>query len=522
MEGMMKRKMPIGIQDFEKLRTDGFIYVDKTERIYRLAVQGGYYFLSRPRRFGKSLIISTIEALFLGKREVFKGLAIDSKPDIDWSVHPVMRLDLNSQDYDTPERLRYVLDRFLTGQEEKYNVHSDGSDNFGPRFETVIKQAYEQTGKRAVILVDEYDKPLLQAIGNPELQDAYRSALKGFYGALKSMDAYIRFAMLTGVTKFSKVSIFSDLNNLNDISMDASYADICGITENELTATFAPEISELAESNSMTVEECTAALRTRYDGYHFHQSGAGVYNPFSILVTFNKMEFGSYWFETGTPTYLVNLLQSHSYHLEDLSNMKVKGDVLNSIDTESQNPIPVIYQSGYLTVKGYDSRFKTYVLGFPNEEVEEGFVNFLMPFYLEPRKDKRSPFTIDSFVEDVESGNTTQFIKRLRTLFSDTPYELIRNLENHYQNVLWLLFKLMGFYTQAEYHTSDGRIDLVVKTPKYCYVMEFKLDGTAQEALDQISDKGYTLPFELEGQQIVRLGINFSKETRNIEEVLVG
>jgi len=520
MEGKVMRKMPIGIQDFENLIKDGYVYVDKTERIHQLVTQGKFYFLSRPRRFGKSLLISTIEALFLGKREVFKGLAIDSKPDIDWSVHPVLHLDLNAENYNAKESLDVQLDVFLGNAEKQYGK-DEKETTFGSRFTGLIRRAYEKTGRRAVILVDEYDKPMLQAIGNPELQNAYRSTLKGFYGALKSMDAYIRFAILTGVTKFSKVSVFSDLNNLNDISMDASYSDICGITEEELLSNFKPEISSLAPANGMTEDECISFLRNRYDGYHFHQSGVGMYNPFSVLTTFVKKEFGSYWFETGTPTYLVTLLQRAEYNLEQLSSVSVDPDVLNSVDSESETPIPVIYQSGYLTIKGYDKRFGTYQLGFPNEEVEEGFTKFLMPCYIYPRG-RKSPFTISNFVRDVESGDTSQFVKRLRTLFADTPYELVKNLENHYQNVLWLLFKLMGFYTQAEYHTSEGRIDLVVKTPKYCYVMEFKLDGTAQEALDQISDKNYTLPFTLDGQQVIRLGINFSKETRNIDEVLVG
>ncbi len=303
--------------------------------------------------------------------------------------------------------------------------------------------------------------------------------------------------------------------------MSPDYSDICGITEKELLSNFGEEIKNLAAANGITEDECISQMRVRYDGYHFHQSGAGMYNPFSVLTTFVNNEFGSYWFETGTPTYLVTLLQRAEYNLEQLSDVSADSDVLNSVDSESGTPIPVIYQSGYLTIKGYDSEFGTYTLGFPNQEVEEGFTKFLMPCYIHPGG-RKSPFLINNFVRDVRAGNTAQFIKRLRTLFADTPYELIRDLENHYQNVLWLLFKLMGFYTQAEYHTSDGRIDLVVKTPKYCYVMEFKLDGTAREALDQISDKNYTLPFTLDGQQVIRLGINFSRETKNIDEVLVG
>jgi len=514
------RKLPIGVQDFESLKKDGYLYVDKTESIYRLITTGRYYFLSRPRRFGKSLLISTLKAIFEGKRELFKGLAIDGKEDFTWEKHPVLHLDLNTNEYNSKEKLENVLNTALTAWEEQYGKNPTAVD-FGPRLENVIRSAALKTGHRVAILVDEYDKPMLQAIGNTRLQEEYRSMLKGFYGALKSMDAHIKFALLTGVTKFGKVSVFSDLNHLTDISMDARYYDICGMRDDDFTECFEPEMRALADANGLSHEECLAAMRKRYDGYHFHHNVPGMYNPYSALLTMSKQEFGSYWFETGTPSYLVYLLQKCEYNLEQMSHVEADEDVLNSTDAESTNPIPVIYQSGYLTIKDYDKRFKTYTLGFPNEEVEEGFTKFLMPHYIYP-KDRQSPFLIDNFVREVEQGKTDQFILRLKSLFADTPYELIRDLENHYQNVVWLLYKLMGFYTQPEYHTSDGRIDLVVKTPKYCYVIEFKLNGTAEEALAQISDKSYTLPFALEGQQIIRIGINFSKETHNIEKALVG
>jgi len=520
MENIGLRKLPIGIQDFEKLRIEGCVYIDKTEQIYNLITRGCYYFLSRPRRFGKSLLISTIKAFFLGKKELFDGLAIAGKPDVDWTEHPVLHLDLNTQEYNAAEKLNNVLNTALSAWEDLYGKDPTAKD-WGPRFEGVIRRAHEKTGQRVVILVDEYDKPMLQAIGNPELQDAYRATLKGFYGALKSMDAHIKFAMLTGVTKFGKVSVFSDLNHLTDISMDARYYDICGMREQDLSECFKPEIENLAAANGMTFDECLTAMRQRYDGYHFEETAPGMYNPYSVLLTLAKQKFGNYWFETGTPTYLVQLLQMHDYNLEEMSHVNADADTLNSIDGGSTNPIPVIYQSGYLTIKDYDRRFKTYTLGFPNEEVEEGFTKFLMPCYIYP-KERQTPFLIDNFVRDVECGNTDQFIKRLRSLFADTPYEIIKDLENHYQNVLWLLYKLMGFYTQAEYRTSQGRIDLVVKTSKYCYVMEFKLDGTARQALEQIQSKDYTLPFETGDRQIIRLGINFDSKTRNIDQCLVG
>lgn len=512
------QRLPIGIQNFESLRKDGYLYVDKTEKIYDLMDRGRYYFLSRPRRFGKSLLMSTIKAFYEGKRELFDGLAISQK-DVDWTAHPVLYLDLNTEKYDSKEKLENVLNDFLCKTEKLYgSVASETSVSL--RFQGVIERAYRQTGQRVVILVDEYDKPMLQAIGNKDLQEEYRGVLKGFYDALKSMDGCIQFALMTGVTKFGKVSVFSDLNNLNDISMDRRYYDICGITEQELLDNFSNNIDALAEENDMTREECVAKLGRMYDGYHFEEKAPGVYNPFSILNAFWKVKFGSYWFETGTPSYLVDLLQRHDYNLDSMSHANVTADVLNCIDAESKDPIPVIYQSGYLTIKGYKSEFKKYVLGFPNEEVEEGFVQYLTPFYLSKTADK-SVFDVEKFAEDVRGGKPEQFCKRLKSLFADTPYELVKNLENHYQNIVWVVFKMLGFYTQAEYHTSEGRIDLVIATTDYRYVMEFKLDGTAEEALLQIKSKDYSLPFVMDEKKTFLIGMNFDSETRNIEKYII-
>lgn len=513
-------KYPIGIQDFEGLRNDGYLYVDKTALIMQLVNTGKYYFLSRPRRFGKSLLLSTLQAYFEGKRELFKGLAIDTD-EMGWDPHPVMHLDLNAQKYDSKESLESILDSFLAGEEVRYGIDSQHSRYFGLRFCDVIRKAYEKTGRRVVILIDEYDKPMLQAIGDSVLQDEFRNTLKAFYGALKSMDGCIRFAFLTGVTKFGKVSVFSDLNHLMDISMDARYYNICGITEEEIGEYFKEGVDGLAAANGMTREECLDALKKRYDGYHFSEDAPGMYNPFSLLNTISRKKFGSYWFETGTPTYLVTLLQLHNYNLETMSEVETDADVLNSTDGGSTDPIPVIYQSGYLTIKGYDKEFGLYKLGFPNKEVEEGFMKFLIPYYTSISKTE-SAFEITQFVKDVRTGRTEQFIKRLKSFFADTPYEIVKNLENHYQNVLFIISRLMGFYTKVEYHTSEGRIDMVIQTADYCYVLEFKLDGTAEEALAQIQDTHYTLPFELNGQKIIRIGMNFSSQTRNIDGVVIG
>lgn len=507
-------KYPIGIQNFEKIREGGYLYIDKTDLIYDLVKNGMYYFLSRPRRFGKSLLISTLETYFSGNREMFEGLKI-AELETEWVEYPVLHLDLNTEKYATPKDLENKLDLFLKQCEALYGKNPD-EYSLATRFEGVIRRAAEKAGRNTVILVDEYDKPMLQAIGNDELQDEYRNTLKAFYGALKSMDRYIRFALLTGVTKFGKVSVFSDLNNLRDISMLKAYERICGITEEELHSVFQEGIRELGAANDMTEEETKAKLKEMYDGYHFNEECVDIYNPFSILNTFANKRFGSYWFETGTPTYLVELLKKDKSSIEDLEGIEIDRMMLESIDTTSTNPIPVIYQSGYLTIKDYDRRFNTYVLGYPNREVEEGFMNFLLPFYA-TLKNNNSGFEIKKFVRDIESGNTDAFMKRLTTFFADTPYELARDLELHYQNVMFILFKLMGFYTQAEYHTSEGRIDMVVKTQDYIYVMEFKLDGTAEEAIRQIESKNYALPFECDGRKVVKIGVNFSNEKRNIE-----
>ena len=515
----MAKKYPIGIQDFEKLRKEGYYYIDKTSYVYDLVEKGNYYFLSRPRRFGKSLLISTIEAYFEGKKNLFDGLAIAGL-EKDWKKYPVLHLDLNTQRYETENSLLSLLEENVVGWEEKYgrNAAEVGIER---RFAGVIRRAHEMTGERTVILVDEYDKPLLQTIDDEHLQDAYRTLLKAFYGALKSEDAHIRFAMLTGVTKFGKVSVFSDLNNLQDISMDERYADICGISEAELSENFSEDIRNLAEANGQSLEEASIALKERYDGYHFNPwTSYGLYNPFSLLNTFAKNRYGNYWFETGTPTYLVEMLKRHRYNLYKMANEKVTSKILDSTDASSTNPIPVIYQSGYLTIKGYIPEPQIYELGFPNKEVEQGFMDFLLPYYT-PVQDTESGFAIWSFVEDVKTGNIDGFMKRLQVFLSGCPYEMARDIELHYQNVLFIVFRLAGLYTQVEYHTSQGRIDLVLQTADYVYVMEFKLDGSAEEALRQIEEKQYALPFAGDSRKVYKIGVNFSSGTRNIEKWMV-
>ena len=516
---MQQIKYPIGVQNFESLRKDGYLYVDKTHLVYDIVSKSRYYFLSRPRRFGKSLLISTLQAYYEGKRDLFQGLAIEQLEQ-EWRVHPVLRLDLNTEKYDSIDSVDRKLDREFKIWEELYGA-DEAEVTLPMRFEGIIRRAYKKTGERVVILIDEYDKPLLQAISNKSLQNEYRATLKAVYGALKSMDGCIKFALLTGVTKFGKVSVFSDLNHLRDISMLEQYTEICGISEKELHSYFRNEITEMAEQHQTSYDDMTDMLRQNYDGYHFAPNTNGMYNPYSLLNVFADKKLGSYWFETGTPTYLVELLKSNEYKLDDVNGYIVGIEGLSGTDAADTDAIPVIYQSGYLTIKDFNPRFQSYTLGYPNKEVEEGFIKFLIPHYT-AKRETNGVFEIQNFVREVESGDIDGFFTRLRSFFSDTTYEVIRLQELHYSNVLYIVFKLLGFYTQVEYKTSNGRIDLVLQTPDYIYVMEFKLSGTAQEALQQINDKGYAQPFEKDPRKLYKIGVNFSNETRNIDEWLVG
>lgn len=373
----MIRKYPVGIQNFEDLRKEGYCYVDKTELMYQLVQSGKYYFLSRPRRFGKSLLLSTIQAYFEGKKELFHGLAV-GQLEQEWNTYPVFHLDLNAQKYDSAEALRAILNQYLESWE---TIYGDEKKDRAPeeRFAYLIEKVSRTSGQQVVVLIDEYDKPMLQAIGNEALQTEYRNTLKAFYGVLKSCDKYLRFAMLTGVTKFSKVSVFSDLNNLMDISLSSRFASICGITEQELHHYFKEDIRLLGESQGMSPEETSRELKQWYDGYHFSDKSEDIYNPFSLLNTFAQRQFGSYWFETGTPTFLVELLKHCRYDLNRLTQEMTMADSLNGMDSMEENPVPILYQSGYLTIKDFDREFRYYTLGFPNKEVEEGFTKFLLP-----------------------------------------------------------------------------------------------------------------------------------------------
>lgn len=508
-------KYPIGVQNFESLRDDGYVYVDKTALIYKLVNEGRYYFLSRPRRFGKSLLISTLEAYLSGKKELFKGLALE-RLEKEWTEYPVLHMDLNSRNYVNEEALLEELRKHLELWEDEYG--RDYRDRaIEERFYHIVRLAYEKTGKRCVILVDEYDKPLLQTLNNEPLQDAYRATLKAFYSVLKTQDQYIKFALLTGVTKFGKVSVFSDLNNLIDLSMDERYQTLCGITKEELLRYFSDSVRELAANNHLSYAEALARLERDYDGYHFVAHGEGVYNPFSLLNTLSRLRFGRYWFETGTPSYLVEVMKQDNYPLPDLTQEQVTGDFLNSIDSMSTNPIPLIYQSGYLTIKDYDPEFGFYTLGFPNKEVEEGFAGYLLPFYTSIRQGE-SAFYIGSFIKDLRAGRVDDFMRGMSTMLADTDYKIVGDSELYFQNAFYLVSRMLGFYTEVERETSDGRMDMTAKTNDYIYIFEFKLNGSADEALSQIDEKGYAKPFALDKRKLIKVGINFSLKKRCIEE----
>ena len=506
-------KYPIGIQNFGEIRRDGYAYVDKTALMYKLVSEGKYYVLSRPRRFGKSLFLSTLEAYFEGQKELFEGLAV-SLLEKEWVKHPILHLDLNAAKYDTAEALYNMLDDFLAKEEDKYG-RAETERSFGLRFMGVIRRAFEKTRCRVVILIDEYDKPMLQAIGNDALQTEYRNTLKAFYGALKSCDRYIRFAFLTGVTKFGKVSVFSDLNNLEDISPLPQYSTICGISEEELHRDFDEGVEQLAEASSMTKDECYERLKQDFDGYHFCMDSPGMYNPFSLLNTLKNKVFRDYWFETGTPSFLVYQLKKTGYPLESMTTEELSTDTLNSIDIMDENPLPLLYQSGYLTLKSYDSRFDEYQLGFPNREVEQGFIKYLYPFYT-PKVQDKGTFAISNFVKAIRKGDAEGFMRRLENFFANGDYQVMGNMELYFQNTLYVFFRLMGFYVEVERHTTDGRMDILMQTSQYIYILELKLDKSADEALAQIEAKGYAKPFADDARHLFKIGINFSTSTRRI------
>lgn len=512
--------LPVGVQNFESLIRDGYLYVDKTEAIWRLTHTGRHYFLARPRRFGKSLLLSTIEAYFEGKKDLFNGLYLQSQEQ-DWSSYPIFHIDLSPENYTSTDILKARLDWQISQWEAIYGKE-DVERSLSARFENCIMRAAQKTGNRVVILVDEYDKPILSAIGNTALQNDMRAILKAFYGVLKSQDGNIRFSLLTGVTKFSKVSIFSDLNNLNDISRDKRYYDICGISQSEMDSVIQPYIQAFAESNSCTTEQANDTFRRMYDGYRFTATQPqNIYNPFSVLSALDRGEYGNYWFETGTPNYIVELLKRNNYILSDLTDKPVDSAALDSKDDNGQSIVPLLFQSGYLTIHDYEPSNDLYFMDFPNDEVRSGFFRYILPFYTSVKKEE-SAFAIGQFVEEIRAGKAEAFLKRLQAFFADYQYNAQTTPEAHFRNVLFVLCKLLDIQVDAEYMTSDGRIDLLIRATDFIYVIECKLDSSAKVALKQIERKEYDLPWSVDNRKIILIGINFSSNTRRMTDWLVG
>jgi len=530
------RKLPVGIQSFEKLRRDGYIYIDKTVFLWQL-VQGSHpYFLSRPRRFGKSLFLSTLAAYFRGQKELFKGLYLEQTEETQalqesreaWQKYPVLYLDFNIGQYLEKDALNERLDSLLKEPESLYGLRAEKEEKpfFASRFERLIKAAYQQTGKQVVILVDEYDKPLLQTMGvNEELNEHYRNTLKAFYSVIKTCDQYIRFAFLTGVTKFSKISIFSDLNNLKDISLHEAYAGICGISQKELETNFQPEIQVLAEKHKLDYSQALAVLKQWYDGYLFHPDGEGMYNPYSLLNAFDDKEIKSYWFGTGTPTFLVNFLKEAHYYIPDLDgNVELDEAGLQTYRAVAQDTLPILFQAGYLTIKKYISDLRLYRLGFPNNEVRYGFLHNLLPAYSDVPFGQTGVW-VGRFVQDIRNGNVDSFMERMQSIISGIPYddfpkEKLKLREQNYQTAVYLVFALMGQFVQTEVHCSTGRSDCVVTTVDTVYIFEFKLsgNGSAKEALNQIKENGYAAQYKADGKKIVLIGSSFDEELRTIKD----
>ena len=527
------RKLPLGVQSFKDLREKRFLYVDKTAYLFRLANSSKVYFLSRPRRFGKSLFLSTLAAYFRGQKELFKDLYLEKAEEeqaaqenrTPWQAYPVLYLDFNTENYNNEKSMHTILHTHLVQWEKQYEADTS-EQTFSSRFKGIIRRAYQQTGKQVVILVDEYDKPLLQTMGvNEELNEHYRNTLKAFYSVIKTCDEYIRFAFLTGVTKFSKISIFSDLNNLKDISLHESYAGMCGITQKELETNFQPEIQALAEKQKLDYAQALAALKQWYDGYLFHPAGEGMYNPYSILNAFDDKELKSYWFGTGTPTFLVNFLKEAHYYIPNLDgNVELDEEGLQTYRAVAQDALPILFQAGYLTIKEYISDLRLYRLGFPNNEVRYGFLHNLLPAYSDIPFGQTGVW-VGRFIQDIRKGNVDEFMERMQAIISSIPYddfpkEKLKLREQNYQTAVYLVFALMGQFVQTEVHSAKGRADCVVVAADSVYIFEFKLssNGSAEDALAQIKRNGYAEQYKTDGKKIVLVGSSFDEEKRTIKD----
>ena len=513
-----RQRYAIGQQDFKQLRERGAVYVDKTQYIEKI-IKGDnqYYFLARPRRFGKSLFLSVMRYFFQGERDLFKGLHVDSI-GWDWQPRPVFHLDLNAGEYTRPDNLDIVVDNMLSKWEEKYNVKVRTSDTT-TRFSNVIEAAHIQTGRKVVILVDEYDKPLVKNL-NKDNFEAYREKLAALYSNFKTCADDIKLVFLTGVSRFSKLSVFSGLNNLSDITFDDEFADICGITEKELQDYFQVGINALASEDEVTHDQACACLKKNYDGYRFAKNGSDIYNPWSLLNCLSKRTISNYWNETGFPSLLVKALSRLKVNLQEYLDVYCDEDELKGFDLLDPKPIALMYQTGYLTIKSYNKRLKKYHLGIPNNEVRKGFFKLLLPKYVNVKTGDTSS-VLNGITVSLMLGRPEKFMENLQIFFAGVPYKLKMDNENNFQNAFYLLMSLIGIETDAEVMTSDGSIDMVIKTEDYIYIIELKYDGTPQTAIKQINDKEYALKYHNDPRQIIKIGANFSSRTHRISSWLI-
>ncbi len=522
-------KYPIGVQDFEKIIEDGYVYLDKTGLVYDLVHKGTIYFLCRPRRFGKSLLVSTLKCYFEGKKELFKGLAMEGL-ETEWKQYPVFHIDFNAKNFTKAGELENTLTGFVERHEAVY-----GKDAFattlGDRFTSVLKAAHEKTGLRAVVLIDEYDKPLLDVLDQElyvtvdgqqrRLEDWNREVLKGFYSVFKAADADLQFVLLTGVTKFSQVSVFSGFNQPDDISMDERYEALCGITQAELYATFEEPIRAMAARYKVSEDEMKYKLQRKYDGYHFSPNMLDIYNPFSILNALSKRMLSDFWFATGTPSYLVRLLSHSRENMNELTGKYYPVSSFVDYRADVEAPLPMIYQSGYLTIKDWKMNLNSYLLDFPNDEVKNGFLTMVATSYLKP-KEPTDAFVLQ-VVETMEKGDCDKLEKLLTSFFASIPYSQRRKddereKERYFQYTFYLVLRMISCFTVfTEKEQSEGRVDCIVETPKFVYIFEFKRDGSADDALEQIESKGYVREYAADGRTVYQIGCNFSSKTGTID-----
>ena len=515
---------PIGIQTFSEIRTKGFLYVDKTQYVYDVCHPGKFVFLSRPRRFGKSLLTSTFDAYFSGRKELFKGLAIE-KLETEWKHYPVLHFDLSDIKKGTTEECELNLHSQLQDFERTYGCEK-ASDELTIRFRELVKNISRKTESQVVVLIDEYDAPLLTVLHDSERLEPMRTLLQSFYSPLKKLDQYLRFVFITGISKFSQLSIFSQLNNLNNISMLPQYAGICGITEQELKDNFQEGIDELGKANDMTKDEVLAKLKLKYDGYRFSRNAEGVYNPFSLLSAMDNRDFNNYWFSTGTPTFLVKMMKRFHTDLTKLDGSEAGADDFDAPTENMHSVLPLFYQSGYLTIKGYDPILSNYTLGYPNEEVKVGLMHALLPFYV-VKDPVEARTTAGKMYLALRKDDIDEALEAARAFFAGIPYQEgtlqdAPTSEGHFTAMLYVMFSFLNVYVYTQVRTAKGRMDILMKTDTTIYVMELKLDGTVEEALKQIDDKGYAIPYEADGRRIVKVGIRFSFEERTITEWKIG